>query len=131
MYWMLKFRLHAFSRASSASSSCLTRFLKKHSSLKVPEAFGSHQLPFGSEGNVQQQHLVVVLVPVKRGEEPPPGQYLAVTRSGHSLLSVHQRPVPTPLGNFGESSKHLPFRQVFWVRDSLKAVGPGGVLVTE
>ena len=43
------------------------------------------QLPFRSEGNIQQQHLVVVLVPVKRGEEPPPGQYLAVTRSGHSL----------------------------------------------
>ena len=43
------------------------------------------QLPFRSEGNIQQQHLVVVLVPVKRGEEPPPGQYLAVTRSGHSI----------------------------------------------
>ena len=43
------------------------------------------QLPFRSEGNIQQQHLVVVLVPVKWGEEPPPGQYLAVTRSGHSL----------------------------------------------
>ena len=44
------------------------------------------QLPFRSEGNIQQQHLVVVLVSVKRGEEPPPGLGSTLLSRGAATL---------------------------------------------